>query len=77
MNVLDRVILLMLATLMLAVVFVERRKLVGVPAHVQPPAPGNWLLERSNVPCYRGLEAAVVDVGFIDVDDAADAGNEP
>lgn len=75
MNPLDRVLLLTFATLLLAVVFIERSKFAGAPQHVKPPAPGKYLLERTNVPDHRDHTAVVDDVAYEDVTDAA--GNEP
>jgi hypothetical protein len=73
MNALDKVILLTLATLMLLVVFIERNKRFGLPAHVVPPPAGDWVLSLTNVPRVRDAATVVEDVGYLDVTDAAAA----
>jgi hypothetical protein len=71
METIDRIVLMMFATLLLAVVFVERNKFAGAPAHVKPPPPGKWLLERTNVPLCRDHSTPLTDVAYEDVSDAA------
>jgi len=73
MSVLDKVILLTLATLMLAVVFIERNKRFGLPAHVVPPPAGDWVLSLTNVPRCRDSATVIEDVSYLDVTDAAAA----
>lgn len=74
----DRIFLATLATLFLLVLVLEwnSRRLSGVPQHVLPPIPGSWNLQNTNIPPRRGGCDVVMDVGYIDVDDAAFAGNE-
>ena len=68
----------MMLTLFLCVLFIERNQWKrGLSRHVVPPAARRWLLERSNVPTRRGAETLVPDVGYMDVTNAANAGQEP
>jgi len=75
MDMSDRIFIASLMTLALFVLVLERRSRTASP-QIMPPAPGDWLLRDTNVPQHRGREVIVDDVGYIDVDDAADAGNE-
>jgi|HubBroStandDraft_4_1064222.scaffolds.fasta_scaffold05543_10 hypothetical protein len=71
MSVLDKTILLVFATLMLAVVFIERNKRFGLPAHVVPPPAGDWILSLTNVPRWRDAATVIKDVSYLDITDAA------
>lgn len=78
MSLSDRVFLMLLVTLFMLVWLVERNNMWRkVPAHVKPPTGGDMLLERSNVPNHRDHAMTLDDVAYIDVTDAANAGNEP
>jgi len=77
-NLSDRIFLGLLATLFLAVLMLEwnSRRLSGLPQHVLPPVPGTWNLQNTNIPCRRVTSDFIDDVGYVDSDDAAFAGNE-
>jgi hypothetical protein len=78
MNLSDRVFLMLLVTLFLLVWLIERRNMWRkVPAHVVPPKGSDLLLERINVPKHRDHAMTLDDVAYMDVSDAASAGNEP
>lgn len=71
----DRVFIAMLATLALFVLVVEKCNR-AVPLHVLPPPAGTTNLQLTNVPNYRQGSTLIEDVAYIDMGDAALAGNE-
>lgn len=71
----DKVFLALLATLMLAVFILERRRR-DIPKHVLPPPAGEWNLRDTNVPACRDGSVVVDDVAYMDVTDAAISGAE-
>lgn len=75
MDMSDRIFIASLMTLALFVLILERRSRTASPQLI-PPAAGDWLLRDVNVPRHREHNSVIEDVGYIDVDDAAEAGNE-
>ena len=74
----DRFFIALLFTLFLAVWLVERKRMWrNVPQHVKPPTGSDQLLSNLNVPHHRDHAMTIDDVGYMDVTDAANAGNEP
>ena len=72
----DRVFFASLLTLAMFVLVLEhcsRNK--RVPTLIPPP-PGDWNLRDTNVPNKRMRGTIINDVGYLDVEDAADAGDE-
>jgi hypothetical protein len=70
MNLTDRFILALLATLFLAVLIIERRRFRNLPLHVQPPPLGEWILGRTNVPAERPQGALLTDVTYKEICDS-------
>lgn len=65
------------ATLMLAVMFIERNKHLNLTPAQQPPAPGTRLLHLTNVPPHRSRDAALYDVAFLDATEVTDDYQRP
>ena len=68
----DACMILLMATLFLAVIFVEWRRGRGQQS-LLPPQPGHVRTDRSNVPIFRNANERIEAVGFMDVDDTAEA----
>lgn len=70
-DVFDMTFLLFMATLMLAVLFVEYRRNRNKQPQFLPPRPHEYLPSTLNVPRQREQQNIVEDVGYMDVTDAA------
>ena len=70
-NAFDAVLLLFMATLFLAVIFVEYRRRKCAQS-LLPPSPGNVLSGRINVPWRRNADIDAHEVSYLDVTDAAE-----
>lgn len=75
MDLSDRIFIATLATLFLLVLILERRNRMTM-AQLKPPSIGDWLLRDTNVPHCRTGANMIDDVAYLDVTDAAQAGNE-
>lgn len=71
-DVFDMGFLLFLATLMLAVMFIEYRKSRLHMAQFVPPQPHEYLPSTLNVPSQRERQEIIEDVAYMDVTDAAE-----
>jgi len=66
----DMTFLLLLATLMLLVMFVNNRRIHAM--QFKTPRGDEYLPRTLNVPAIRGRQSPIEDVAYMSVDDAAD-----
>jgi hypothetical protein len=71
MDMMDRVFIATLLTLALAVLILERRKMMTTIESMTPPAGNDRLTKDLNVPDKRDNGAVINDVAYLDVTDAA------